>query len=240
MRYTCITGATSGIGKACAELFASHGHNLMLLWRREARLKTLQEDLQKSHNIQVITDNVDVRDHTQVQSFFATQKSAKNTIDILINNAWLAKWFAHIQDVLEEDIDQMIDTNIKWVLFVAKHAIPLMKQWAKHIFNVGSMSGKSAYPGWATYCGTKAAVNTISECMRLELQKDAIYVTCINPWLVNTEFQFVRTDGDQAQIDNFFKTKLANGEQLKPQDIANLIYENIGRNIAEISYRHKQ
>lgn len=240
MLYTCITWATSGIGKTTAELFAAQWHHLILIWRRNERLLALKEYLQHRFQIDIILWTIDIRDHNQVEDFFKELSHQSKQIEILINNAWLAKWFDYLEQAKIDDIDNMIHTNITWLLYMSKYAIPLMKEKGKHIFNIGSISGKAAYASWVTYCATKAAVNMISECMRLELQKDNIFVTCINPWLVDTEFQLVRSNGDKQKIENFLSNKLWNGKQLDPMQIAQLIYENIGRNIPEISYRHKQ
>lgn len=239
--YTCISGATSGIGKASAYLFASRNNNLILLGRRKDRLEDISRDISKLYGVEVIIWCIDVRKHEEVKSFFNSLKIENIYIDVLINSAWLAKWYASIEDVIEKDINDMIDTNIKWLLFVSKYAIPYMKEKWKHIFNLGSISGKSSpYAWWATYCWTKAAINIISECMRLEVQNNNIYVTCINPWLVDTEFQLVRAEWNQKKVDEFLEMRLGKGKQLKPEEIALLMYENIGRNIPEITYRHKQ
>ena len=232
-----FTGASSGIGKACAYYFAQHRHNLILIARRWDRLQEIKNDLVNLYKIEILIWIVDVSSYKQVDDFFDWLKDVD--INILINNAWLAKGFDYVSDLSIDHLNQMIDTNIKGVLYISKKVIPLMIKKGLHIFNIWSISANHYYPGGAAYCATKAAVNSLSQCMRLELQASNIMVTCINPGLVNTQFQYVRTDGDWAQVDAFLQKRLWTGTQLEPVQIASLLYDLVGKDIPEISYRHK-
>lgn len=232
-----FTGASSGIGKACAYYFAQHWHNLILIARRWDRLQEIKNDLVNLYKIEILIWIVDVSSYKQVDDFFDWLKDVD--INILINNAWLAKGFDYVSDLSIDHLNQMIDTNIKGVLYISKKVIPLMIKKGLHIFNIWSISANHYYPGGAAYCATKAAVNSLSQCMRLELQASNIMVTCINPGLVNTQFQYVRTDGDWAQVDAFLQKRLWTGTQLEPVQIASLLYDLVGKDIPEISYRHK-
>lgn len=237
MTYCCITGATSGIGQACAYYFAEKGHNLFLIARRWHILEHMKYDLMQKYNIDVIIGICDVSSYLMVTNLFDTVWAID--VDILINNAWLAKWREYIVDISAADIDEMINTNIKGTLYISQKIIPLMQNKGIHVFNIWSISATNVYPWGATYCATKAAINALSQLMRLELQKDNIMVTCINPGLVNTNFQLVRANWDQEWVDHFLDQKLWSGKQLEPWEIATLIYSIIGRNIFDLTYWHK-
>lgn len=232
-KIALITGATSGIGKATAELFAQNGINLILCGRREERLDALEKKL--SSLTKVHTLSFDIRDKDAVFSAIASLPSEFSTIDILINNAGNAHGLEPIQDGSTEDWDAMLDINVKGLLYVSKAIIPKMTERKKgHIINIGSTAGKEVYPNGNVYCASKHAVDAISQGMRIDLNKYGIRVGAVNPGMVETEFSNVRFKGDNAKADNVYK----GFEVLQPEDIADIIYFVISRpyhvNIADL------
>lgn len=214
-----ITGATSGIGKACAISFAKKKVNLVLIGRNEEKLEKLASKLQDKYKITINTIVVDVR----VQKVLEVKlhKLLKDTnIDILINNAGLALGLDTIEDGLLSDWEGMIDTNIKGLLYVSKIIIAHMKQKdTGHIINIGSIAGKIAYPKGNVYCATKAAVQALSEAMNIDLYGTNIKVSNVAPGAVETEFSNVRFHGDKNKADAVYK----GFEPLSAKDIADLI-----------------
>lgn len=214
-----ITGATSGFGKATAEIFAEKGNNLIITGRRKDRLNSLAKALETKHGVSVLPLCFDVRNNASVVD---TIDSLPNkTIDILINNAGLACGINKIQDGLIEDWEKMIDTNIKGLLYVSKAIMPLMIANKKgHIINIGSTAGKEAYQNGNVYCATKHAVDAISKSMRIDLLEHGIKVTQICPGAAETEFSKVRLHGDQEKAK-----KVYNGyTPMTAEDIASVIY----------------
>lgn len=233
MRKTAlITGATSGIGKATAHLFAKHGIALILCGRRQERLDIMQQALSKQTLVHTL--HFDVRDKKAAFEAISTLPEEFKTIDILINNAGNAHGLDPIQSGSIEDWDAMIDINIKGLLYVSKAVIPQMTaRQAGHIINIGSSAGKEVYPKGNVYCASKHAVLAITEGMRIDLNPFGIKVSAINPGLVETEFSKVRFKGDPI-ADNVYKGYKA----LQPEDIADIIYFAITRpahvNIADL------
>ncbi len=212
-----ITGATSGFGKATAELFAENGHRLILTGRRNDRLTALKETLDTA----VYALCFDVRNKEEVQAAISSLPKEWLNIDVLINNAGLASGLDKIQDGSIDDWDQMIDTNVKGLLYVSKAVIPLFQAQQKgHIINIGSTAGKEAYEKGNVYCATKHAVDAISKSMRIDLLQDKIKVTQICPGAAETEFSEVRFHQDKA------KAKAAyNGyTPMTAEDVASVIY----------------
>ncbi len=227
-----ITGATSGIGRATAEEFAKHGINLILCGRRQERLDTIQQALEKETD--VYTLNFDVRDKDATFNAIASLPDNFKTIDILINNAGNAHGLDPIQNGNVDDWDAMMDINVKGLLYVSKAVIPQMtERQSGHIINIGSSAGKEVYAKGNVYCASKHAVIAITEGMRIDLNPFGIKVGAINPGLVETEFSQVRFKGD-AVADNVYKGYKA----LQPEDIAEIIYFTISRpshvNIADL------
>lgn len=227
-----ITGATSGIGRATAELFAKHKINLILCGRRQERLDSIKKVLSKE--TEVCTLNFDVRDREKTLSAIASLPKEFQNIDILINNAGNAHGLDPIQTGSLDDWDAMMDINVKGLLYVSKAVIPGMtERKSGHIINIGSSAGKEVYPNGNVYCGSKHAVLAITEGMRIDLNPFGIKVGAINPGLVETEFSKVRFKGDAA-ADNVYKGYKA----LQAEDIADVIYFAISRpphvNIADV------
>jgi len=214
-----ITGATSGIGKSTAILFATKGIHLVLCGRRLDRLEALKQELSNVTKVHIL--NFDVRDKEAVFSKIASLPSEFATIDILINNAGNAHGLDAINEGSPEDWDAMLDINVKGLLYVSKAVIPIMTaNKAGHIINIGSTAGKEVYPKGNVYCGSKHAVDAITKGMLLDLNPYGIRVGSINPGLVETEFSSVRFKGDDTKADNVYK----GFEPLKPEDIADVIH----------------
>jgi 3-hydroxy acid dehydrogenase / malonic semialdehyde reductase len=203
-KIALITGATSGIGKACAESFANLGIRLILCGRRLDRLEELKESL--SGQVDVMTLAFDVRDRQAVNDAIGTIPDDWQDIDILLNNAGNAHGLSPIQDGDVDDWDAMIDGNVKGLLYVSKAIIPFMIANKKgHIVNISSIAGKQTYPNGNVYCASKAAVEALSAGMRLDLNPFGIKVTNIAPGAVETEFSLVRFKGDQNRSESVYK-----------------------------------
>lgn len=222
MRTVLITGASSGIGAACAQILANEGiYRLVLCARRADRLAILSQEIQAKHpNIEIHTFTLDVRDNTQVKEAIASLPSEWQNIDILINNAGLSQGLDALQDGDTDDWDRMIDTNVKGLLYVSRAVIPLLKKSTQaHIINIGSIAGKEVYPNGNVYCATKHAVDALNKAMRIDLLPFSIKVTAINPGMVETEFSEVRFKGDKEKA----KTVYAGVVPLSGTDIAETI-----------------
>ena len=220
--YVFITGASSGFGKACAEIFAKNGYNLVLSARRLNRLTALKEELQASFGIAIEIGELDVRIESEVNTFVSNlPEGVKNNIEFLINNAGLAAGRDSLENGATSDWDQMIDTNIKGLLYVSKAIIPLLKKNNQgHIFNISSIAGKEVYANGNVYCATKHAVDSLSKAMRIELVEHGIKVTNIAPGAAETEFSLVRFKGDESIADSIYDGY----DALQAEDIAHVIY----------------
>ena len=223
-KLALITGASSGIGKATSEAFADLGINLILCGRRIEKLDALKESLSKKVNVQILT--FDVRDKEQVEKALNSLSDSEKDIDILVNNAGNAHGMGPIQDGSTDDWDAMIDGNVKGLLYVSRVIMPWMKARKQgHIVNLSSIAGKSTYPNGNVYCASKAAVEAISEGMRLDLNPFGIKVTNVAPGAVETEFSLVRFKGDEEKADAIYK----GFEPLKAEDIAEIIAFAVSR-----------
>lgn len=201
-----ITGASSGIGLACAERFAAGGWNLMLLARREEKLKTIKLQLEETHNTQVSVLSCDLREPAIMKSLPDKLLSEKQTIDLLINNAGLAVGVDLIQHGLVVDWERMIDTNIKGLLYITKAVLPFMIRRGKgHIINIGSIAGKEVYPGGNVYSATKYAIEGLTKSMRIDLLPHNIKVTLLAPGATETEFSLVRFKGDHEKARDVYR-----------------------------------
>ena len=216
-----ITGATSGIGKSTAFEFAKHGYNLIITGRRQDRLTDLKNNLINQFSIKVLDLCFDVRDSKQVEVVLSNLPLEFKNIDVLVNNAGLAAGLASIQDGKLNHWEQMIDTNIKGLLYVSKQIAAIMIQNKKgHIINIGSIAGKEVYANGNVYCATKHAVDALNKGMRIDLLPHGIKVSSVNPGMVETEFSVVRFDGDEERAKKVYE----NIVPLKPEDIAETIY----------------
>ncbi len=216
-----ITGATSGIGKSTAIEFAKHGYDLIITGRRQERLTELKSSLIKDYAIKVIDLCFDVRDEQQVAKAIEALPLEFKNIDVLVNNAGLAAGLSPIQDGNLNHWEQMIDTNIKGLLYITKHISKILIDNKKgHIINVGSIAGKEVYANGSVYCATKHAVDALNKGMRIDLLPHGIRVSAVNPGMVETEFSIVRFDGDEDRAKKVYE----NIVPLKPEDIAETIY----------------
>lgn len=196
-----ITGASAGIGEACAYVFAEAGCNLILCARRLERLESIAKHLTQKFGISVQSIELDVRVKEQVQDALLPL----NNIDILINNAGKALGIEKMQDGLLENWDEMLDTNVKGLLYVSRVIIPkMLERNTGTIINIGSIAGQEVYPGGNVYCGSKYAVRAISKGMSMDLNGSNIRVCCIAPGMVNTEFSLVRYKGDKTAADKVY------------------------------------
>ena len=214
-----ITGATSGIGKATAQLFAQNNIRLILCGRRNERLIQLNEELSKL--TEVTTLQFDVSKKEEVFKAIESLPKAFQKIDILINNAGNAHGLSTIQDGNTDDWDAMLDINVKGLLYVSKGILPKMVERNEgFVVNIGSIAGKEVYPNGNVYCASKHAVNALNKAMRLDLNKHNIRVSAIHPGAVETEFSEVRFKGDKDKAENVYKGFKA----LQAEDIADIIY----------------
>jgi 3-hydroxy acid dehydrogenase/malonic semialdehyde reductase len=216
-KWVLITGATSGIGKASAELFAASGANLVITGRREDRLAELKEKLTSKFNISIEMYCFDVRDRDACKECI---DSLKNPVDILLNNAGLSAGLDPVDSADFEDWDRMIDTNIKGLLSMTRFVSEKMRERNEgHIINIGSIAGYEVYPGGSVYCGTKHAVKAITQGAKMDLTGTNIRVSAVSPGMVETEFSEVRFHGDKEKATKVYQ----NLEPLTAEDIAEII-----------------
>ncbi|MFN0081657.1 MAG: SDR family NAD(P)-dependent oxidoreductase [Ferruginibacter sp.] len=215
-----ITGATSGIGKACAEKFAENNYNLIITGRRQELLDAFKTDLQKKYNIDVIILCFDVQKKESVFNAVNELPTEKRAIDILINNAGLALGRDPFDEADITDWDTMMNTNVNGLLYMSRALMPFLKAVKGHIINIGSIAGKEVYENGNVYCASKHAVDAISQAMRIDLLKHSIKVTSINPGAVETEFSLVRFKGDKDKASATYKNYIP----LTANDIADTIF----------------
>lgn len=215
-----ITGASSGFGKACAEKFACHGYDIIINGRREERLLELKEHLEKKYNTALLVSAFDVRNRQEVFDAVKNIPGEWQHIDVLINNAGLALGRDYFDDADLDDWDTMIDTNVKGLLYTTKALLPLIKKSsAPHIINMGSVA-KEVYEKGNAYCASKAAVDVLSQSMRVDLLRHGIKVTAIHPGAAETEFSLVRFKGDEETAKKIYDGLIP----LSAKDVADVIY----------------
>lgn len=201
-KIALVTGATSGFGEAIARKFAENGYDLLITGRRCERMDALRKEFQGQVRILC----ADVRKLDEVQSAFNSLPEKWKKIDVLVNNAGLAAGLDPIHKGSIEDWEQMIDTNIKGLLYMTRFVAPIMVERGKgHIINIGSIAGKETYPNGNVYCGTKSAVDAITQGTRIDLVKHGIKVTQIAPGAAETEFSLVRFKWDEEAAANVYK-----------------------------------
>lgn len=200
-----ITGATSGIGEACARKFAQGGYDLILTGRREDKLNQLAQEL-KGKGVDVLPLVFDVRNREEAQEAIDRLPEEWKTIDLLINNAGLARGLEPLQEGCLDDWNEMIDTNIKGLLTMTRLIVPgMVARNHGHIINIGSVAGDAAYAGGNVYCATKSAVKAISDGLRIDVSDTAVRVTNVKPGLVQTHFSNIRFHGDDARADKVYE-----------------------------------
>ena len=215
-----ITGTTSGFGYAFALRMASLGYNLVITGRRAERLAELSKKITNEYKVKVHSLCFDVRNQAECISAIKSLPEEFQQIDVLINNAGLAAGAAPFDESNIVDFEQMIDTNVKGLLFVTKQIVPQMVvRKSGRIVNISSIAGIEVYPGGSVYCATKHAVNAITKGLRVDLVKHGIQVNSISPGMVETEFSIVRYHGDEAKA----KAVYAGIEPLTAEDIADTL-----------------
>ncbi|MES2826558.1 MAG: SDR family NAD(P)-dependent oxidoreductase [Bacteroidota bacterium] len=225
-RIALITGATSGIGAACANLFAKQGYDLILLARRENLLKDAAIHLSEKYGIEVKPIVADVRDQEDLKYKLDILPANWKKVNVLINNAGLSRGLDPIDKGSFADWDVMIDTNVKGLLYTTKIVSNWMiTQKAGHIINIGSIAGQEVYPNGNVYCATKSAVDALNKGMRIDLLPHGIKVTAINPGMVETEFSKVRFNGDEGRAKKVYDGL----EPLVANDIAEAIWFAVSR-----------
>ena len=216
-----ITGASSGIGAACARKFGKEGYSLLLNARSVDKLQTLKTELENAYSTDILLLPFDVRDREAAAKALATLPEPYQAIDVLVNNAGLALGMDKEYEGTEENYDTMIDTNITALLMVTRLVVPgMVKRGKGHIINIGSVAGDAAYPGGSVYCATKAAVKVLSDGLRMDLVDTPLRVTNVKPGLVETNFSVTRFAGDKERADKVY-------QGIKPltgEDIAEVVY----------------
>jgi 3-hydroxy acid dehydrogenase / malonic semialdehyde reductase len=234
-RVVFITGASAGIGASTARAFAKEGARLLLAARRLDRLEALEPELKQSGAPAVHKIRLDVQDRAAVDAAVAALPEAWRPIDILVNNAGLSRGLDKVWEAKPDDWEDMIDTNVKGMLWVTRAVVPGMVERGRgHVINLGSTAQEIAYPGGSVYCGTKAAVKLINDGLREDLLGTPVRVTSIDPGMVETEFSEVRFRGDKERAAKVYKGVTP----LTPDDIADAILWAVTRpahvNIAHV------
>ncbi len=201
-----VTGATSGIGKGCVIEFAKAGADILICARREELLKEFADQLKNEFKVDVHYFQLDVRKKDDVFTAIKNLPAKWKSIDVLLNNAGLARGLSKMYEDDIQNWEEMIDTNIKGLLYVTRAVAPLMaERKSGHIINIGSIAGHEAYPKGGVYCGTKHAVDAITKSLRMDLVEDNVRVSTIDPGLVETNFSSVRFRGDEERAKNVYK-----------------------------------
>jgi 3-hydroxy acid dehydrogenase / malonic semialdehyde reductase len=215
-----ITGASSGIGRACARSFAAVGAKLLLGARRKERLEALTREIMEKYQIDVFPITMDVTRYEALEESLSGLPPEWKEVEVLINNAGLSLTLNKLQDADIKDWDTMIDTNVKGLLYVTRLVLPGMVERNRgHVINIGSIAGLGAYPGGNVYCATKAAVRILSDGMRMDVFGKSIRVTNIDPGMVKTDFSLVRWKGNQELSDKTYEGV----DYLTSEDLAEVI-----------------
>jgi 3-hydroxy acid dehydrogenase / malonic semialdehyde reductase len=219
-KIVLVTGASSGIGRACAEAFAREGARLILTARRKDRLDVLAKDLKQKHGTESLPILLDVRNQPAVEKAIQTLSPEWQDIEVLVNNAGLSRGLDKLHEGKLDDWEEMIDTNVKGLLYVSRAVIPGMVARARGtIINMGSIAGHEVYPGGNVYCASKHAVDALTKGLRHDLVESPIRVCTVDPGLVETEFSIVRFRGNEQRA----KTVYQNLTPLTPADVADAV-----------------
>lgn len=215
-----ITGASSGIGKSCARAFAGEGAKILMAARRKDRLNALAAELKTDFGVSSHGLHLDVRDQPAVAKALADLPAEWAAIEVLVNNAGLSRGLDKLHEGKLGDWEEMIDTNVKGLLYISRAVIPgMVKRAAGHIINIGSIAGHEVYPGGNVYCATKFAVNAISRGLRMDLLGTPLRVSTVDPGMVETEFSLVRFHGDGERANKIYQGLTP----LSPDDIASAV-----------------
>jgi serine 3-dehydrogenase len=219
-RTVLITGASAGIGAACARAFAREGARLVLAARRTERMRALAEELHAAHATECHLVALDVRDGEAVAAALGGLPAGWTEVDVLVNNAGLGRGMEKLHDGTPADWDEMIDTNVKGLLYTTRAVVPgMVARGRGHVVNLGSVAGHEVYPGGAVYCATKHAVDAITRGLRMDLLGTGVRVSTVDPGMVETEFSVQRFRGDEERARRVY----ANMTPLTPDDIADAI-----------------
>ncbi|HEX7239075.1 MAG TPA: SDR family NAD(P)-dependent oxidoreductase [Longimicrobiaceae bacterium] len=204
-RTVLVTGASAGIGAACARAFAGAGARLLLAARRADRLRDLADGLRREHGADSHLLELDVRDAGAVGAAVEGLPPEWAEVDVLVNNAGLGRGLEKAQDGSPSDWDEMVDTNVKGLLYVTRAVVPgMVARGRGHVVNIGSVAGHEVYPGGAVYCATKHAVGAITKGLRMDLLGTGVRVSTVDPGMVETEFSIVRFGGDRERADRVY------------------------------------
>jgi len=205
-KIALITGASAGIGEATARLFAREGAKLILTARRKERIEDLAQEMKRKHKVDSYLIELDVRDRQSVIHWLNSMPSSWKKIDILVNNAGLSRGLSKLHEADYTDWEEMIDTNVKGLLYVSRVVVPWMVDRKKgHVVNIGSVAGHQVYPGGNVYCATKHAVDAITRGMQIDLVDTPVRVSTVDPGMVETEFSVVRFRGDKRKAKKVYK-----------------------------------
>lgn len=205
-RVVLITGASSGIGAACAEAFAEERTSLILAARRKEKLKAVAANIKEVDDLKIHLLEMDVRDRAMVEKSLASLPKDWRNVDILVNNAGLSRGLDKLHEGDIQNWEEMIDTNVKGLLYVTRSLLPgMVERQQGHIINIGSIAGHQNYPGGNVYCATKAAVRALSEGLKMDLFGTPIRVSCVDPGTVETEFSQVRFRGDTERAKKVYQ-----------------------------------
>lgn len=219
--WAVVTGASAGIGKATAQKLSQAGYNIYLLGRRADRLKQVQSELLTESKV----IEINLLNQSEIADFIQSEAQALTEVEVLVNNAGLAKGVEKVQDASLADWDTMLDTNVRALFSLTRGMLPFMiNKKSGHIVNIGSVAGRHVYPGGAVYCATKFAVRAFSDGLRMDLMGTKIRVTVIEPGMVNTEFSLVRL-GDQKKADSVYEGMTP----LSAEDIAETVVWSVNR-----------
>jgi 3-hydroxy acid dehydrogenase / malonic semialdehyde reductase len=214
-----VTGASSGIGRSCARAFAREGSRLLLAARRRERLESLAAEIASETGVPIRLFALDVRDQPAVEQAISSLPPEWSGIDILVNNAGLSRGLEKLPSGLLTDWEEMIDTNVKGLLYVTRAVLPgMVKRGRGHVINIGSIAGHESYPGGGVYCATKAAVRALTAGLRMDLVDTPIRVSTVDPGMVETEFSLVRFHGDAERAGRVYQGI----EPLHPDDVADV------------------
>jgi 3-hydroxy acid dehydrogenase/malonic semialdehyde reductase len=215
-----ITGASSGIGKSCARAFAREGAKILMAARRKDRLNSLASELKTDFGASSYCFQLDVRDPAAAERAVAALSADWAAVEVLVNNAGLSRGLDKLHEGKLSDWEEMIDTNVKGLLYVSRAVIPgMVKRGSGHVINIGSIAGHELYPGGNVYCATKFAVTALSRGLRLDLSGTPLRVSSVDPGMVETEFSLVRFHGDAARAEKVYQGL----KPLTPDDVAEAV-----------------
>jgi serine 3-dehydrogenase len=219
-RIVVVTGASSGIGEACARAFASAGARLILTARRLERLEGLAREIEEKHSAEARTVQLDVRRRADVEAAFGSLPDAWRDVEVLVNSAGLSRGLEKIHEGDPDDWDEMVDTNVKGLLYVTRALLPgMVARGRGHVVNIGSIAGREVYPGGNAYCASKSGVAALTRAMKVDLVGTPVRVSTVDPGMVETEFSVVRFHGDAPRAAKVYQGL----RPLSPEDIADAV-----------------